>query len=199
MVFFLPIFAYLCGSIPFGRLFGRWIGIDITRVGSGNIGATNVRRVGGNFWGFLTLLADMLKGALPAGWVLWLVHHHEPLNSPVSSVILISLTGLLAILGHMFPVYTGFRNGGKGVATTAGVFGILCPWGALWALGAFLLGVGLSRKASVGSLSAAVLLPIATGYDNFSLFPVALLSSALIIFKHAPNIERLLHGKEPSV
>ncbi|WP_028326149.1 glycerol-3-phosphate 1-O-acyltransferase PlsY [Desulfatirhabdium butyrativorans] len=199
MLLFLPIFAYLCGSIPFGRLFGRWIGIDITRVGSGNIGATNVRRVGGNFWGFLTLFADIFKGALPAGWMLWFVHRHELLNSPVFSVILISLTGLLAILGHMFPVYTGFRNGGKGVATTAGVFGILCPWGALWALGAFLLGVGLSRKASVGSLSAAALLPIATGYYDFPLLPAAILSSVLIIYKHAANIERLLSGKEPSV
>ncbi|MEW6260140.1 MAG: glycerol-3-phosphate 1-O-acyltransferase PlsY [Thermodesulfobacteriota bacterium] len=191
-----PIFAYLIGSIPFGRLFGSLIGIDMTRFGSGNIGATNVRRAGGNFWGGLTLVADALKGAVPV----WLaVGGATAESSSTASIIWVSATGLMAVLGHMYPIYTGFRNGGKGVATAAGVFAVLSPWTLLCSLGAFVAALMVSKKVSLGSLAAAFALPAFTGYWDIRWLPLALLLTLLIFYRHIPNIRRLKSGNEPSL
>uniref|UniRef100_A0A7C4RU46 Glycerol-3-phosphate acyltransferase n=1 Tax=Desulfatirhabdium butyrativorans TaxID=340467 RepID=A0A7C4RU46_9BACT len=192
----LPIFAYLIGSIPFGRLFASLIGIDITRFGSGNIGATNVRRAGGNFWGGLTLAADALKGAAPV----WLAEQSATAgSSSTASIVWISATALMAVLGHMYPIYTGFRNGGKGVATAVGVFAVLSPLSLLCSLAAFVAALVVSKKVSLGSLTAAGTLPVFTGYWNIRWLPLALVLALLIFYRHIPNIRRLKNGSEPSL
>ncbi len=196
MLLALPLFAYVVGSIPFGRLFGKLIGIDVTRFGSGNIGATNVRRAGGNFWGGLTLVADTLKGAVPV----WLAEQSAAAGaSSTASMVWISVTGLMAVLGHMYPIYTGFRNGGKGVATAAGVFAVLSPWSLLGSLAAFVAAAVVSKKVSLGSLTAACTLPVFTGFGKIQWLPLALLVALLILYRHIPNIRRLKDGSEPSL
>lgn len=191
------IFAYLIGSIPFGRLFASLIGIDITRFGSGNIGATNVRRAGGNLLGGVTLAADALKGAAPV----WLAEQSATAGSSsmASIVFWISATALMAVLGHMYPIYTGFRNGGKGVATAVGVFVVVSPSSLLCSLAAFVAALVVSKKVSLGSLTAACTLPVFTGYWNVPYLPLALVLALLILYRHIPNIRRLKNGNEPSL
>jgi glycerol-3-phosphate acyltransferase PlsY len=195
------LLSYLVGAIPFGYLIARGMrGIDIREHGSGNIGATNVGRVLG--WPFFVLVfvLDFAKGAGPvlAGWSLMTTA--EGIPPPV-------WTGLGAILGHMWPVYLGFR-GGKGVATSAGVITFLAPWPALAALGVWILCMLATRYVSLSSMAAAVGLCIAriveTWPDGFSWgnWPVTVFcfaGAALVILRHRSNIGRLLRGTEPKV
>src|SRR5262249_52948315 len=124
------LLSYLTGAIPFGYLIARWRGVDILKQGSGNIGATNVGRVLGRPFGVLAFLLEFAKGALPAllakGWSAT----HEP-DMPVGSLPVAA--AVAAFLGHLYPVYLGFR-GGKGVATAAGAVSVLLPATALAAL-----------------------------------------------------------------
>lgn len=187
----LVLFAYFLGSVPFGilvaHLFDR--GVDLRKVGSGNIGATNVSRAVGKAGGILTLLLDAGKG------IFAMVLAHTFLDSRVD--LWQALTGGAAILGHIFPVYLGFK-GGKGVATTLGVVAFLSP------VTAFLLGVlfaavvYFSRYISLGSLCAAVALPpvmalLATSRHYVTL---SLGICFLVIYTHRENIRLLLAGEE---
>jgi acyl phosphate:glycerol-3-phosphate acyltransferase len=187
--------AYLLGSIPFGLLLAKlFAGSDIRKSGSGNIGATNVARVVGPAAGILTLVLDVAKGAA----AVWLAAHYSEQNSTA-----LILAAIFALLGHCFPVWLRFK-GGKGVATALGVFLMLSPLAALSALLVFIFVSLAWRYVSLGSVSAAAAMPLlmyflwAPGHapplvvDFGTLF-----ASALIIFKHDANLQRLVDGTEP--
>lgn len=189
--------AYLLGAVPFGLLIALMKGVDIRKVGSGNIGATNVLRSVGKPWGYLTFALDALKGYLPAAVF--------PMIGKLAGADFQSLEnaglwcGLAAILGHNFPVYLGFK-GGKGVATSAGALLGIAPAAVgiglvVWALLFFPF-----RYVSLASIGAAVAIPVAGWflYRGMGLtLPVALtVLGALVIWRHRSNIQRLLAGTE---
>lgn len=187
--------AYSCGSIPFGLLLGRLLGgTDVRKTGSGNIGATNVARSAGWSAGILTLVLDAAKGAAPA----WLARHYFPDHAAFQI-----LAGLAALAGHCFPLWLKFR-GGKGVATAAGVFGVLCPPAAVAAFLVFALVVGFWRYVSLASISAAAAMPLLVYFlwaPHFappaSISAGSLAAAMLIIYKHDANLQRLFEGTEP--
>ncbi len=205
--FLCALVAYLVGAIPFGLLVGRaWKGIDIREHGSGNLGATNALRVLGTKVGVLVLLLDAAKGALP---VLLLPLLAARLGAPAAPGLapagLPVLVAGCAVVGHVAPVYLGFR-GGKGVATSAGAILALHPaaFGAAFLTFAFTL--ALSRIVSLSSLAAALALPAAAvALDGVAvaLGPEAprtalfVLLAALVWVRHRSNVRRLLAGTEP--
>ncbi len=191
-----PVFAalavaggYLLGAVPFGWLLGRLgRGLDVRRVGSGNIGATNVGRSVGAWAGILTLVLDVGKGAAAAWGAGWLS------GQPAVAMA----AGLAAVAGHIFPVYLGFK-GGKGVATGLGVFLVLAPPETLGAGVLFLAAAAATRRVSVGSIAATISLPVILLVRQASpaLLLTALASSLLIVIRHSENIRRLFAGTEP--
>lgn len=187
------LLSYLVGAIPFGLLFSRAVGKDVREEGSGNIGATNVNRVLGKKFGILTLLCDVAKGFFPVYLVFLFL---PPANN---NEFIIALCGLATVLGHMFPVYLGFK-GGKGVATALGVFLYFSPLSILFALFLFIAVVAVSGFVSAGSLAASGLIPIFIWYLGGapSTVLVALSIAALIWIKHSSNIRRLKKGEEKS-
>lgn len=204
----LILAAYLCGAIPFGLLIGMAHGVDVRAQGSRNIGATNVGRVVGRQWGYLCLILDVLKGFGPTLTAsLWLAGRGD---DPRRQALLL-LVAVAAVLGHVFPIYLGFR-GGKGVATTVGVALGLWPYYTIAmgaALGAYAVVRFTTGMVSVGSLTLAVVFPLAlyvytrlTGLslaDHWPLQAVAALLGLVIIVRHRENIQRLLRGHENSV
>ena len=192
----LPIFAYLMGSIPWGLVLTRlFTTVDIRSQGSGNIGATNVSRVAGSTLGILTFAGDILKGALPVFIAVSLV---VAFNSWAD--LWFSAVALAAFLGHLYPVFTGFKAGGKGVATAAGCFIVLSPFACLIALGVFILLIVVTRYVSVGSMGAAITLPLAVWFRTHSipLTGIAAVIGLFIFLRHSQNIKRLIQGTEPS-
>ena len=187
--------AYLCGSIPFGFLLGRlFSGTDVRKTGSGNIGATNVARSAGPVAGILTLLLDAAKGAAPV----CLARHYFP-----DVAALQTLAGLGALTGHCFPVWLKFR-GGKGVATAAGLFLVLCPLAGVGALVVFAVVVGFWRYVSLASVSAAAAMPLLVYFlwaphyaPPISVTAGSLAAAMLIVYKHDANLQRLVEGTEP--
>lgn len=186
--------GYLLGSLPTGALMARARGIDIQKVGSGNIGATNVARALGKKIGAVVLLLDALKGFLPvlAVRVAWA---QEPQGATT-----VALVGLMATLGHIFPVWLGFR-GGKGVATAFGVFLALSPIAALVSLVLYATVYAALRVSSLGSLVAATALPITMllRREPTPFVTTAFLLWLLILVKHRSNIHRLLHHQENKI
>lgn len=186
--------GYLLGSIPFGLLLTRVAGVgDIRQVGSGNIGATNVLRTGHKGLAALTLLLDALKGtvAVLAGY--WIGAQH---GLAIDGSL---IAGLAAFLGHIFSVWLGFK-GGKGVATYIGVVGGLFWPGALIFCAAWLATAFASRYSSLSALTASVATPVALlGLGEIPEALLALMMTALLVWKHAPNISRLLKGEEPKI
>lgn len=191
MDIFFPLLGYLVGAIPFGLVIGKMAGIDVRKEGSCNIGATNVNRVLGKKLGVLTLLCDCSKGFLP----MWLAGFFLPESASREFVIV--LTGVMAVVGHMFPVYLRLR-GGKGVATGLGVFLFLSPLTIAISLAVFLVSVMISGFVSVGSLVASALAPLWLYLLGASKLAVgsAVVIAVLIWVKHHENIQRLLHGQE---
>ncbi len=191
----LCVAAYFCGSIPFGLLLGKLLGgTDVRKTGSGNIGATNVARSAGVGAGILTLILDVAKGAIPV----WAARHYFPDHAAFQI-----LTGLAALVGHCFPVWLKFR-GGKGVATAAGVFGVLCPAAAIGAFLVFALVVGFWRYVSLASVSAAAAMPLLIYFlwaphyaPPISVTAGSLAAALLIVYKHDANLQRLVEGTEP--
>ncbi len=184
-----PLGAFLLGSIPFGRLISQRVaGIDISKKGSGNIGATNVARVIGMKWGILTLFLDGLKGFLP----LFLF----ALLFPQSESIL-ALTGLSALLGHQYSVFLRFR-GGKGFATALGVYLALSPAGCLLSLLVFMITVYGWRYISVGSMVTSCIMPLVllVLVESSTLMTMALIMAILICVNHRDNLCRLAQGRE---
>ena len=188
--------GYLLGSIPFGILVMRAAGAgDPRTIGSGNIGATNVLRSGRKVLALLTLLGDGGKGAL-AVLVAWLATREAGLQT---QAVATALAGGSAFLGHLFPVWLGFK-GGKGVATFFGTL-LAAAWpvglaaGATWLAAAF-----LSRISSMGALAAALLAPVyALLLGRPVIAGLAAFMGLLIYIRHAPNIRRLLKGEEPRI
>lgn len=197
--------AYLLGAVPFGLLIGLARGVDVRRHGSGNIGATNVGRVVGRQWGYACLVLDVLKGWAPTAVAGALIDHSAPGLGPAVCWLAV---GLAAVLGHVFPVYLGFR-GGKGVATSIGMALGIYPFYTM-AIGVALLGYAVVRGATgavaPGSLTLAVLFPVGVyvslrlfGADLTSAWPflaVAIGVGALIIVRHESNIRRLLQDRQ---
>lgn len=186
--------AYLLGSIPTGYLVGRAKGVDIRTVGSKNMGATNVFRTVGKALGIFVLMADALKGWVAVAWVGPVIAGHI---SPVDPGWLQIVAGVGAILGHNYTCWLQFK-GGKGIATSAGVFIALVPLGLLIALGAWIILFAVTRYVSVASITAAAVLPVSTWFTSHDvrLTTVAGLMAAMAIYKHKKNIERLLAGTE---
>lgn len=194
-VWFIPVAAYLLGSIPFGLIIVKAFGgQDIREIGSGNIGAANVTRNVGKLPGILTLVLDAAKGYA----AVWLASRNTAGN-----IRWMMIAAILAVIGHMYPVWLNFR-GGKGVATGLGVFLPIC-WQAVAAgIVLWLLVVVFWRYSSLGSIAAAAALPIfvyllyAPGHapPEIVIFGTVLIA-VLVIFKHRSNIQRLIAGEEP--
>ena len=186
--------GFLLGSIPFSYLLARVFGgLDIRAVGSGNVGATNVARSAGWRLGVVALLLDAAKGAAAA-------FAGRSFAGPEQATTAGAIAGGAAILGHVFTPWLGFR-GGKGVATGAGVFAVLAPLTLGIALAAFAAAVAFSRMISLGSVSAAVMLPIAALGLRLP-GPVVLLAlgaGMLILYTHRTNIGRMLRKAEPRI
>jgi glycerol-3-phosphate acyltransferase PlsY len=186
----LVAIAYLAGSVPFGLLIARLKGnVDLRRVGSGNIGATNVLRTVGKGAAALTLIGDIGKGAVVV------LARGLGASSRVLAVV-----ALAAVLGHLFPIFLGFR-GGKGVATTLGVVLAAMPVVGGLQLHVWLLVAVVWRYSSLAALAAAAALPalawLLDGRPVMVLFGA--LSAALIFWRHRENIERLRHGTEGKI
>ena len=193
----LPIFAYLLGSIPWGLILTRlFTSINIRQVGSGNIGATNVARMAGPRLGVLTLAGDILKGAFPV----WLAVSITTPNE-VWGDLFIALVALAAFTGHLYPVYMKFKNGGKGVATAAGCFGVISPVALVILILVFILFVCWSNRVSLASLAAAAILPVAIWKATGSevMLGCAVITTLFIYFRHVDNIKRLIAGTEPAI
>ncbi len=195
----LVLFAYLLGAVPFGLLVGKlFFQTDVRRIGSGNIGATNVARAAGKKAAIAVLVLDTLKSFLPA-WLakVWLV---SGAADPAAMAWWPAAIGFAAFAGHIFPVYLGFK-GGKGVATALGVLFAVVPWIAVAGLVTYAVVWGTTRVSSLGSLSAVALTTILSlflaAYPAYTVVVLAMM--LLILVRHAGNIRRLVQREESKV
>ena len=186
---FIALFGYLLGSVPTGliltKLFAK---VDPRRAGSKNIGATNIFRTAGKWLGILTLVGDLLKGAIP---VIIAIQAGE-------SHLWIAVSGLSAFLGHVFPIFLGFK-GGKGVATAMGVYLVVSPVAVLIEFLVFAGIVWRWRFISLGSIACATTIPILIAFfrsDSQAYFIISVIIAALVLYRHQSNISRLLQGTE---
>jgi glycerol-3-phosphate acyltransferase PlsY len=195
----VPAIAYLIGSIPFGyilvRLFKKQ---DIRTTGSGNIGATNVARTAPTL-GIATLVLDALKGLVPVYVLSAYAYDHAHV---AHRSLLVGLAALFAVVGHIFPIWLGFR-GGKGVATAVGVFLVLCPQAVGLSVLVFLVALIATRYVSLGSILGTACFPLFAYYfersfswDARPLLASSIVIAILIIAKHHENIRRLITGTE---
>ena len=186
----LPVISFILGSIPFGIIIAKVKGVDLKRVGSGNIGATNVFRSIGTFPAVLTLLGDILKGTLAVSTGRYF--GVGPLYE--------GLMGVSAILGHNFSLFLGFK-GGKGVATSLGVLIIYTPRVAFFTFIIWLVTVFFTKYSSLGAIVSFALLPaniILFDYDKTKLL-ITILISLFILIRHKDNIKRLINGSEKKI
>ena len=200
IVFF--IFIFLLGSIPFGLLISRyWLKIDIRQKGSGNIGMTNVMRVGGKLPGIVTFVLDFGKGSLAVLLAQTVFSVSE--TTPEIHFLFLSITGIVVVCGHVFSIFLKFK-GGKGIST---LFGVLVVLNLSIGFAAALVWVGIFLWKKISSLSAVsmlIVLPwlfllvpwLANETPVWTMFFLFLLLSSLLIFKHRGNIKRLLKGQE---
>lgn len=187
MILLLVIFAYILGSIPFGLIVGKFSKVDITKTGSGNIGATNVLRALGPKAGAMVFILDMLKGTVPV------LLAGNLLNDPVSII----LVGLASIVGHMFSVFMNFK-GGKGAAVSIGVLLGIAPdvffFTALIVIAVILITRYVSLGSIIGSIITVILMLLFQ--KPMPYFWMSIIAAAFIIIKHKDNISRLLSGTE---
>ncbi len=204
---FVPaiVVAYVMGSIPFAQIIAKLHGKDLRTIGSGNIGATNLARAVGRTWGYICFALDVLKGCLPVVVVRAIA---GTLDSPALLALWLAV-GVAAILGHVFPVFLGFK-GGKGVATSFGVTLGLWPYFTICGLVALAVWVGVVlvwRYVSLASICASASFPLALlagilihpDWDFWRLWPLviaAIVIPAFVIFRHRANVRRLLDGTE---
>jgi glycerol-3-phosphate acyltransferase PlsY len=192
------VFAFLCGSIPTGFLVVKATrGVDIRAVGSGNIGSTNVRRVAGSKAATITQIIDVLKGVVPVAVCLML---QRACGLSYNRDILVSATGLMAIIGHDFSPFLHFR-GGKGVNTTVGVFLTVAPIPTAIAIGVYFILRLATGIVSVGSIVFGIVLPMAVGCFGLPL-PILIgsaMAGILILIRHRDNVGRLLRGQEKAI
>jgi glycerol-3-phosphate acyltransferase PlsY len=201
--------SYLVGAIPSGYVLVKLkTGKDVRTLGSGNIGATNVARVLGTAWFFPVFLFDFLKGFAPVFWLApWAAARWPCASCPAPTVTLAVFCALLSMLGHMWPVYLGFR-GGKGVATVGGILFAMNWAAALIAIAVWGLVFLLFRYVSLGSVVAALSLPVAhqitaplvmrrwSGETPWVMTVFLGVAAALVIFRHRSNLKRLMAGTE---
>ncbi len=202
----VAVIAYLLGSIPFGLILTRiFLGTDVRKIGSGNIGATNVMRTGSKKLGIATLILDAAKGYAAVFIAIQIgskAHSRLPgiAADPTPFYVTVGIAAVLAMLGHIFPVWLKFK-GGKGVATGVGVFLALFPLAVLIVLGVFAVVFAISRYVSRASIVATAAFPavvyllIKEPFDK-KLLPFIIAAAILIIAKHHQNIRRLLSGTE---
>ena len=196
----IPV-AFLLGSIPFGILFTKRMGIDIRSLGSGNIGATNVLRAAGKMPALLTLLADVLKGALAVilcQIVLMEIIH--PYNTAEFKDLWMGLISLTAVMGHMFSIFLKFR-GGKGVATGFGVMFVYSPAVAGIMLFIWILASLTLKYSSLSAIIAFSSMPVLFVVFGMSVTKVAIgsLLTLIVIYKHRTNIKDLINGTEDKI
>ena len=194
------VVGYLFGSLPAGYFAGRLAGVDVRRVGSGNIGATNVLRVLGKKWGYPVFLVDALKG-FAAVRIAFILARYWPEAQPYAEYFGI-LTAIMSVFGHMFPVWLGFK-GGKGVATSAGALFGLMPWAVPCVFLVWWIVFEVTRYVSLASIVAAISLPIIVSLfarwkfiDTLALVYFSLLIMVLVVWQHRSNFSRLLKGTE---
>ena len=213
---FLPavLVAYLLGSVPFGLLIAKAKGKDLRKIGSGNIGATNVSRALGRKWAYICFALDVLKGFLPTISIFFIMH---PLNAPThfDRVLMLWLwlaVGCSAILGHVFPIYLKFK-GGKGVSTSFGVALGIWPYFSVCAVIAILIWAVVAKVwkyVSLASVVASVVFPLALitsiiiipDWSIIELWPLLIISIIIpfmVIIRHRENIQRLLKGTESQI
>jgi len=184
------VIAYLLGAIPFGYLLVKWkTGADVRSKGSGNIGATNVMRVGGRLTGILTLLLDIAKGYL-AVWIAGRATHGDS--------VVMSAAAVTVMAGHAYPVFLRFQ-GGKAVASFVGAFLCLTPWAVAVEVIVFVTMVAWTRHISLGSIAGAATFPFAVWLvQRGTLWELAasLIAGLFIVYRHRSNIERLRAGTE---
>jgi glycerol-3-phosphate acyltransferase PlsY len=186
---FVALFGYLLGSVPIGLILAKLFSqVDPRKIGSKNIGATNIFRTAGKTLGILTLIGDVLKGMFP----IWIA-----IQSGLSDHW-IAIAGLSPFLGHIFPIFLGFK-GGKGVATALGIYLVISPIAVVIEFLLFSMLVWKWRFISLGSICCATTMPILISFfrsDSRAYFVLSVFIGALILFRHQPNISRLLQGTE---
>ncbi len=181
--------SYLIGSVPFSFLVARAFGVrDVRRVGSGNVGATNVARNAGRGAGVLAFVLDAAKGAAAVALAIWLAHGEAALPA---------VAAVSVVIGHMYPVWLRFQ-GGKGVASGLGAFAPLAPWAAAASVLAFLVVTATTRYVSLGSIAGALTLAsLGLAHPGPGLVALAAgLTAALIVLRHRSNLLRILRGAE---
>ncbi len=183
-------FGYLIGSVPFAHLLARRRGIDLRQVGSGNVGAANVLRTSGARQAVLAMCLDAAKGAgaVLVAWA-WTTGPAMPVAA-----------GLASVIGHIYPVWLGFR-GGKGVATAAGVFAVIAPLALAIASAVFILAVWVTRYISVGSMAGAIALAVSAAASEVpgTVAVGAAIAALIIVHRHRGNLARLVSGTERRV
>ncbi len=206
---FIVILAYLVGSIPNSIIVAKLVkGIDIRKYGSGNAGGTNVSRVLGKRYGLLVIFLDALKGAFAVVVIarLYLGSFPFPNATPFDDFTLVQIiAGIAAVTGHVWTAFAGFK-GGKGIATGLGVLITLITLDMLVAIGIFVVVVAISKYVSLGSVTAALSIPITmmvrenvfgVNIPNYhTILPFAIFISLFIVYTHRENISRLIHGEE---
>jgi glycerol-3-phosphate acyltransferase PlsY len=192
--------GYFFGSFPAGYFAGRLAGVDVRSQGSGNIGATNVLRVLGKRWGYPVFAIDVFKGFAAVRLAFVLVEYW-PAAQPYAEHLAI-LTAMMSVVGHMFPIWLGFK-GGKGVATTAGALFGLMPWVVPCIFLIWYIVFQTTRYVSLASIIAAVALPIVAALfarwrfiDTWALVYFCMLIMVLVLWRHRSNFSRLLKGTE---
>jgi glycerol-3-phosphate acyltransferase PlsY len=190
-LYLLPLLAYLLGSVSTAVVIARLMGLqDPRETGSKNPGATNILRYGGKAAAFLTLAGDILKGVIAV-----LIA-----RALTTDDVIIALTGFAAFLGHLFPVFFGFR-GGKGVATALGVWLALSPWVGLLLIATWVVMAVLFRYSSLSALTAAVAAPLYVAWlaPGMPYLATMIVMSAILVFRHRSNIRNLLAGTETKI
>ena len=211
-LFFIVTLSYLVGSIPTSIIVSKAVrGIDIRDYGSGNAGGTNVMRVLGWKHGLFVMILDALKGALAVVIIARIFHGNMPFNNatPFDDFTLVQIiAGIAAVIGHIWTVFAGFK-GGKGIATALGMLLMIATVDMLIAVGAFIIVVSISKYVSLGSIVAAVVVPLALvirenvfnvnipGYHT--ILPFIIATSLLVIFTHRRNVVRLINGSESKI
>ncbi len=187
----LILFSYLLGSVLFGEIIAKLKGVNLRKVGSGNVGATNVSRALGKKYGAVVFFLDMLKGLIPTALAVKIYGYDSWITV---------FTGIASVLGHMFPIFFNFK-GGKGVATSFGVLVALSPLVAFVSILVWLVVLYLTRYVSLSSLVAsfsAFIYLLILDYPA-KIIVMAFLIFLLILYKHRENIERLIQGRELKV
>ncbi|MBS1743579.1 MAG: glycerol-3-phosphate 1-O-acyltransferase PlsY [Bacteroidetes bacterium] len=196
----LIIVAYLLGSIPTALIISKkFFGIDIRDYGSGNMGATNTFRVLGSKYGTIVMIVDILKGMAAVGLFYFLPYY---LHNEVDRTNFMIGLGLAAVLGHVFPIFAGFK-GGKGVATLFGMILAVQPVVAVSCVGVFVIVLYLTRYVSLSSILGAIMLPVSVLWiwnEHETMYRVfALLVAFMVILTHQKNIGRILRGVETRI